>query len=60
MGLSNVHMNRVLQSLRRKELITLKSGQLVILDADRLIEFSGFNPNYLHLTDTNGQNETAP
>lgn len=60
MGLSNVHMNRVLQSLRRKELITLKGGELVILDADRLIEFSGFNPNYLHLTDTNGQNETAP
>jgi hypothetical protein len=53
-------MNRVIQKLRQKELITLKGGQLVILDADRLIEFSGFNPNYLHLTDTNGQNETAP
>lgn len=50
MGLSNVHTNRVLQELRRQGLIELKSKQLVILDFERLKEFSSFNPNYLHLT----------
>ena len=49
-GLSAVHVNRSLQALREANLITLKAGQLVILDAKRLQEFSGFNPNYLHLT----------
>jgi CRP-like cAMP-binding protein len=48
-SISSVHMNRVLQRLRRKKLITLRSGNLVILDTERLQELSGFNPNYLHL-----------
>jgi CRP-like cAMP-binding protein len=63
MGLSDVHMNRVLQSLRQQELITFKSHQLVILDFERLKGYSSFNPNYLHLTQralsTNG-NGVAP
>jgi CRP-like cAMP-binding protein len=50
MGLSAVHMNRVLQDLRRQGLIELKHKQLVILDFERLKEFSSFNANYLHLT----------
>lgn len=50
MGLSGVHMNRVLQELRRQGLIELKGKQLVILDFERLRKFSSFNPNYLHLT----------
>ena len=49
MGLSTVHVNRTLQSLRAQGLITLKSGHLVIHDIERLREVSGFNPNYLHL-----------
>ena len=49
-GLSEVHVNRVLQRLRALEVITLKNGRLVILDVAKLNEFSGFNPNYLHLT----------
>ena len=57
MGLSHVHVNRVLQRLRAEELITLKSGALVILDVPRLKEFSGFNPNYLHLAERNGTKE---
>lgn len=31
------------------DLITVKSERLTILDADRLVAVSGFNPNYLHL-----------
>jgi CRP-like cAMP-binding protein len=53
-SLTNVHVNRVLQRLRRDGLITLKSKHLVILDVARLKAFSGFNPNYLHLSDRNG------
>lgn len=48
-GVSNVHLNRVLQDLRREDLVSLKDEVLVIKDIDRLMEFSGFNPNYLHI-----------
>ena len=48
MGLSAVHVNRSLQSLRVQGLITLRSGRLVIPDVDRLRAACQFNPNYLH------------
>lgn len=48
-GLNSVTVNRVLQRLRAEELITLKRGHLTILDAERLMTVSGFDPNYLHL-----------
>ena len=54
MSLTSVYVNRVLQRLRRDGLITLKGKNLVILDLERLKAFSGFNPNYLHLSDQNG------
>jgi CRP-like cAMP-binding protein len=57
MGLSGVHMNRVIQRLRAEKLITLKGKNLVILDLDRLKEFSSFNPNYLHLSQKRGAPE---
>lgn len=49
MGISAVHVNRSLQSLRAKNLIVLRNGRLVIPDLERLHRMSGFNPNYLHL-----------
>lgn len=58
-GLSTVHVNRSLQKLRDAELITLKGKHLVILDAKRLGEFSGFNPNYLHLAERVGATATT-
>ncbi len=48
LGLTAVHINRVLQRLRREGLITLKGGTLTILDGKGLRRASGFNPNYLH------------
>ena len=48
-GLNAVTVNRVLQRLRAEKLISLKRGQLAILDAERLMTISGFDPNYLHL-----------
>lgn len=48
-GLTAVHVNRTLQELRRDQLIELDRKQLQILDLERLMEVSMFNPNYLHL-----------
>ncbi|MBD2750357.1 Crp/Fnr family transcriptional regulator [Microvirga sp. BT688] len=58
-GLTSVHVNRVLQRLRRDGLITLKGKHLVILDAAKLKALSGFNPNYLHLIEQNGISEQS-
>jgi CRP-like cAMP-binding protein len=49
LGLSSVHVNRTLQTLRRQKLITLENGTLTIQDLDALKEVSFFNPDYLHL-----------
>ncbi len=49
LGLSSVHVNRTLQALRRKKLISLENGILNIQDFDALKEVSFFNPDYLHL-----------
>ena len=47
--MSNVHVNRVLQELRRQGLITLRGGRLTILDLPRLKTIAEFKSNYLHL-----------
>ena len=58
-GLTNVHVNRVLQRLRGDGLITLRGKRLVIPDVERLNAFSGFTPNYLHLAAPNGLAERS-
>ncbi len=50
MGLSVVHTNRSLKTLRDEELVVLKGQQLHIPDIERLKAYADFNPNYLHLT----------
>lgn len=50
-GLSNVHVNRSLQELRRRGLIVWKGRQLTILDLPRLRGIAEFRANYLHLGD---------
>jgi len=47
-GLTAVHTNRTLQTLRRDGLISLSSSRLTILDWDRLAEVGDFNERYLH------------
>jgi CRP-like cAMP-binding protein len=49
MGISTVHVNRVLQELRRLGLIKLGSGNLTVLDWERLKLVGDFEPGYLHL-----------
>jgi CRP-like cAMP-binding protein len=48
-GMSMVHVNRVLQELRRDELIRLQRGTLQVLDWARLKKAGDFDPTYLHL-----------
>ena len=47
LGLSYVHVNRTLQSLRQQGLFTLSSKTLTILDPDGLQKLAGFDPRYL-------------
>lgn len=47
-GLSEVHLNRTLQEMRREGLIELSDKQLRIVDLDRLKRVAMFNSNYLH------------
>lgn len=49
-GLSSVHINRTLQSLREADLIVLRQRRLTIPDVNRLKAFCDFDPLYLHLT----------
>ncbi|SEP65284.1 cAMP-binding domain of CRP or a regulatory subunit of cAMP-dependent protein kinases [Devosia sp. YR412] len=48
-GISTVHVNRVLQELRMGGYISWDGGQLVIQDWDRLVALAQFNDRYLHL-----------
>jgi len=43
-----VHVNRVLNELRRRGLITSRRGGLTVLDLPMLKQMAGFNDNYLH------------
>ena len=49
LGLTSVHVNRVLQRLRAEDLISFSHGMLTIHDYRRLEEASGFDANYLHI-----------
>lgn len=48
LGLSPIHINRVLQRLRADGLIQIGERQLTILDAAKLSRAAGFDPTYLH------------
>ena len=54
LGLTSVHVNRTLQKLRTGGFISLDRRRLTIHHPERLMELSGFEPNYLHL-DFNGE-----
>jgi CRP-like cAMP-binding protein len=49
LGLTSVHVNRVLKEMRGKALITLRSNTLVIEAWDELLRAAEFDPTYLHL-----------
>ncbi|MHC2017723.1 Crp/Fnr family transcriptional regulator [Methylobacterium sp. CM6247] len=56
-GMSCVHINRLLQELRRRRLIELKKGRLSILEWKKLKALAEFDDHYLHLS--KGRNSSA-
>ena len=48
LGMTPVHINRVLQDLRRSGAIELRRGAIRIQDPAALARISGFDDNYLH------------
>ncbi len=56
LGLSNVHVNRMMQELRERGLVTTNGKRLTINDVEGLQDFAQFNANYLHL----GPRENKP
>jgi CRP-like cAMP-binding protein len=49
LGLTPVHVNRVIQDFRKERLIVLNRHELRLLDIDRLMDIADLNPAYLHL-----------
>jgi len=49
LGLTPVHVNRVLKQLRNSGLIMLANRMLTVLDLPRLQAMAGFDSSYLHL-----------
>ena len=47
-GLTSVHTNRTLQTLRKDGLISLNNGKLTVLDWDALADAGDFSERYLH------------
>jgi CRP-like cAMP-binding protein len=48
LGMSLVHINRILQRLRAEGLIALADGTVTIQDWQRLSELAGFDASYMH------------
>lgn len=49
LGVTSVHVNRVLKELRDRNLLQLKSRRLTVPDVARLHAFCDFDPGYMHL-----------
>jgi CRP-like cAMP-binding protein len=47
LGLSAVHVNRVLRQLREREMMTFRDGRVTFTNYAKLIEFAQFDPAYL-------------
>lgn len=48
LGMTAVHLNRVVKELRASGAMTLQRGSLVIENPEQLIQIAGFDENYLH------------
>ena len=49
LGLSTVHVNRSLQAMRGRDLISLKGSELIIHNSDELMRVAEFDSTYLHM-----------
>jgi CRP-like cAMP-binding protein len=48
LGLTAVHVNRVLRKLRLRGVMELTGGSLIVADLAKLVTFAGFDDTYLH------------
>ena len=48
LGMTPVHINRILKELKLKGTMELNRGKLIIADAIHLVRIAGFDENYLH------------
>lgn len=48
LGMTPVHINRVLKELRLSGAMAIKRGSVVIMDPVKLVQIAGFDENYLH------------
>ncbi|WP_225117836.1 Crp/Fnr family transcriptional regulator [Bradyrhizobium sp. BRP22] len=48
LGLSAVHVNRVLQSFRAEGVLDIQKNMVKLSDIEKLVEIGGFNDTYLH------------
>jgi CRP-like cAMP-binding protein len=48
LGMTSVHINRILKELRLSGAMELRRGSLSILDPVKLVQAAGFDENYLH------------
>ena len=48
LGMTPVHLNRVLKELRIAGAMSLQRGSLLITDPEKLVQIAGFDENYLH------------
>lgn len=49
LGISVIHVNRTFRRLSEEKTAEYRKGQIDLLNRDRLVELSGFDPAYLHL-----------
>nr|WP_249803048.1 Crp/Fnr family transcriptional regulator [Bradyrhizobium sp. 21] len=48
LGLSAVHVNRVLQAFRTEGILDVRKNTVTLLDIERVVAAGGFDPSYLH------------
>ena len=48
LGMTPVHLNRVLKELRLSGAMALQRGNLLVTNPDKLVQIAGFDENYLH------------
>jgi DNA-binding transcriptional regulator YhcF (GntR family) len=48
LGMTPVHINRVLKELRLAGAMELSRGSVAIISPDKLVQIAGFDENYLH------------
>lgn len=48
LGMTAVHLNRVLKKLRLDDAMIIRRGSLTITDPVKLVQIAGFDENYLH------------